>query len=138
MDPVKVVKRLKMAKKPELQLEIIKDAWENCDEFWTGLQMSCDKTTSIPLEKIVAIETDDGNASEFSFQEFVNLYDQITQVGADPVEAKALVIDAAMRCEFNEWNMFYRKILQKRLQDDLPMELIGQELSKLTGIPIVL
>lgn len=133
MNLIQVIKRLKMAKKPEIQRELILDAWDKCDIFFVGLQMSCDSETKIPLEKIPEIPQDDGAESEFSFNDFLNLYDEITQIGIDPEVARAKVIDAAMVADVQEWNMFYRRILLKKLQDDLPMDTIITVLQELTG-----
>jgi len=133
MNVAQVIKRLKMAKKPDIQRELILDAWENCDTFFVGLQMSCDKDTVIPLEKVPEIPQDDGAESDFTFNDFLRLYDEITQVGMDPAKARELVIDAAMIADVAEWNTFYRRILLRKLQDDVPMELIVEVLQELTG-----
>lgn len=138
MNLSQLVKRLKMTKKPELQKELILEAWQSCDEFFVGLQLSCDPTTRVVVDKIVQIDTDDGITPTFTFKDFINLYDKVTQVDADPNEARELIIDAALEADFNEWNLFYRRILLKKLQDDLPMDIIAATLSELTGIPIVL
>lgn len=138
MTIAQLLKRLKMTKKPELQRELILDAWQNCDNFFVGLQMSCDPTSKVAVQKVVQIDTDDGVAGTFSFDDFVRLWDKVTQIDADPEEARELIIDAAMTADFTEWNTFYRRILLKKLQDDLPMDVIAQVLSELTGIQFVL
>jgi hypothetical protein len=138
MKVTQLIKRLKMTKKPDLQKELILQAWEECEHFFVGLQLSCDPTTRIPLTKLVQIDEDDGSGSSLTFEQFVDLYDQVTQINVTEEEARELIIDAALRSEMDEWNLFYRKILLKKLQDDLPMDVIASTLSELTGIPIVL
>ncbi|MNY21359.1 hypothetical protein D3C86_1548980 [compost metagenome] len=127
-----------MTKKPELQRELILEAWQSCDNFFVGLQLSCDPTTVIPVTKIPEIDFDDGSESEFTFSDFITLYDKVTQVGVDPAEAREFIIEAAMVADFTEWNTFYRRILLKKLQEDLPMDVITKVLAELTGLQKVL
>lgn len=138
MKVTQLIKRLKMTKKPDLQKELILQAWEECEYFFVGLQLSCDPTTRLPLSKIVQIDEDDGSVSTFTFDNFVDLYDRVTQIDITEEDARNLVIEAAITADMEEWNLFYRKILLKKLQDDLPMDVIAATLSELTGIPIVL
>lgn len=133
MTPYKIVKRLTMTKKPEIQKEILLEAWQTCDEFFVGVSMSADQDTKVVLEKIIEISPGEPENPPFTFQEFVGLYDKITQIDCDPNEAREATIDAAMRCDANEWNQFYRRILLKKLHDDLPKEIIQQTLIELTG-----
>lgn len=133
-----LIKRLKMVKKPELQKELIKEAWQSCDEFFVGLQLSCDPTTRVVVEKIANIDVDDGQPGTFTFQDFIVLFDTVTQIDADPDKARELIIDAAMTADYHEWNFFYRRILLKKLQEDLPMDIIAETLVELTGFQLVL
>lgn len=133
-----LIKRLKMTKKPELQRELVLEAWQSCDNFFVGLQLSCDANTKIPVSKIPEIDVDDGFESTFAFADFMTLYDSVTQVDITPEAARELIIEAASIADFTEWNTFYRRILLKKLQEDLPMDVIAQVLSELTGIQFVL
>lgn len=138
MTITQLIKRLNMTKKPELQRELVLEAWQNCENFFVGLQLSCDPTTAIPVSKIPEIDFDDGSPSDFTFNDFITLYDKVTQVDVDPADARELIIEAAMVADFTEWNTFYRRILLKKLQEDLPMDVITKVLAELTGLQKVL
>ncbi len=138
MKVAQLIKRLNMTKKPELQRELVLEAWQSCDNFFVGLQLSCDPNTKIPVSKIPEIDVDDGFESTFTFEDFMTLYDKVTQVDVTAEAARELIIDAAGVADFTEWNTFYRRILLKKLQNDLPMEVIAQVLSELTGVQLVL
>lgn len=138
MKITQLIKRLGMVKKPELQRELVLEAWQSCDEFFVGLAMSCDKNSIVPVSRIPEIDVDDGIDGGFTFDDFQILWDKITQVGADPKEVRGLLLDAAEASEFTIWNTFYRRILLRKLHEDMPMNVINQVLSELTGIPFVL
>ena len=138
MNIAQLVKRLKLTKKPDLQKELILEAWKKCEHFFVGLQMSCDPTSKVAVSKIVSIDADDGAPGTFTFEDFQTLWDKVTQVDANPEEARELIIDAAMTADFAEWNTFYRRILLQKLQEDVPMDVIATVLSELTGFQLVL
>jgi len=138
MTITQLLKRLKMTKKPEIQKELILQAWQENENFFVGLQLSCDPTTKVVVDKVAHFDVEDDAPGSFSFQDFINLYDQVTQVDMDPSKARELILDAAAEANAAEWNHFYRRILLKKLQDDLPMDVIAKTLSELTGIPFVL
>ncbi len=131
-----LLKRLKMTKKPELQKELLLQAWNENENFYVGLNYSCDPTYVVKADRIAHIDEDDGDPGNFSFKDFIILFDKVTQVDIEPKEARSLIIDAANVANVQEWNNFYRRILQKKLQDDVPMEIVAQILSEITGKPI--
>jgi hypothetical protein len=136
MNIAKIIKRLKLSKNPKLQREVILEAWQNCDEFFVGLQFSCDPTTKVKVEKIPEITYDPadiGYISPFTFKDFTKLYDQVTQIDIDTETARSLIREAASIADAEEWNVFYRRILLKKLQNDVPFDLIKTILAELTG-----
>jgi hypothetical protein len=136
MNIPQLIKRLKMTKKPELQRELLFEAWTSCDEFFLGLAMSMDQTVTIPVSKVPEIDKDDGYEGELAFKDFQALWDKITQVDANADDVRVLLLEAADIAEFNIWNNFYRRILLRKLHDDMPMDVVNQVLSEVTGIPI--
>lgn len=136
MNIPQLLKRLKITKKPELQREILLEAWSSCEEFFIALSMSIDSTVVIPVTKFPEIEIDDGFEGEFTFANFQALWDEITQHDANPEEVRIKLLDAAGICEFNMWNNFYRRILLRKLHEDVPMDVVNQVLSEVTGFPI--
>lgn len=129
----KLLKRLQLTQDPELQRELLLEAWESCDSFFVGLQMSCDPNVTVPVTKIPDIDAPDDGSGDFTFNDFLTLWDEITQVDVDPEVARLKIIDAAMCANVTEWNLFYRRILRRKLQEDVPMEIIVELLSSLTG-----
>ena len=129
-----IIKRLTMTKDPKLQKEVVLGAWEHCDHFFTGLQMSCDETVVVKLSKIAEIQDDDdGFDGGFTFDEFTKIYDEATQVNYDEQRTKELINEAIAKVDIYEWNNFYRKILLKKFHEDMPMDVIIETLQELTG-----
>lgn len=127
------LKRMEITKNQSLQRELILDAWQNCEQFFIGLQFSVDPQYQVCLTKVPELQEDDGFEGTFTMDKFIHLFEKATDPNADPAEIRILALDAANESNFYEWNLFYRKILLKRLHDDMPMDLITNILSELTG-----
>lgn len=135
MRAVDVVVRIESAGTARAKDSVIQQAWDsNVEDFFIGVQMSCDAQWSMPLSKVPAIdEEDDGKPGDLTFAQFVILRDQLAAPGLDAEAAKELLYDAADRAGIAEWNFWYRRILLKTLHTTLPMDRIIHVLKKLTA-----
>ncbi|AUZ95055.1 hypothetical protein FDI40_gp283 [Agrobacterium phage Atu_ph07] len=132
MRPGRIVKYLTNTKDRTLQEQIVNDAWTKCSIFFVGLDLS--SNDAIPkVSKIPAITPDGSDPTEWDFDDFLTLFDTVTQIDIEEDEAKTLVREAAMQAPDEDWNLFYRKILQKKLHEEVPMDVITSVLKKLTG-----
>lgn len=112
----------------------VRRAWNECEEFFLGLQMSMDATARPPLEKVPLFEEeDDGFEGSLSFAEFTTIWALITAEGCTAETARDVVRDAAERANVTEWNLWYRRILLKSLHKDLPMDRVVEVLKELTA-----
>lgn len=136
MKPVDVVRALQSDDETK-QRQALMEAWESCEDFFVGLQMSMDPQAVPNVPSVPKIDEADDGTGSYSFEEFTVLFEKLCS-DINPKEAKKLIISAAMRANVSEWNLFYRKILRKNLQDSLPMGLVADVLQKLTGIQIQL
>lgn len=127
------LKRLNITTDPKLQRSLILEAWETCEQFFVGLQFSSDPHYQVQISKIIEMTDDDGYSGSFTFEQFVELFGKATDPKIDPEEIKKLILAAANECNFHEWNLFYRKILLKKLHKEVPMDIITDVLAELTG-----
>lgn len=131
MPPMMILEQLSAAKSKNKITKIINSAWDsNSNEFFVGLQMSLDQ--SIPVPKTVPMwEGEDSEPSSCTMEEF---YFTITEYKNQPIDAFSNKIqELANRISTSEWNNWYRKILTKKLQTELPMNIIVDTLKQLTS-----
>jgi hypothetical protein len=112
---------------------LIEQAWNSdADEFFMGLDLALNPNLNFGLTKVPAIDEEDDGSGNLTFAEFYNLAMRLAHNDLMGELAKQAVIDAALRSNVTEWNMWYRRILLKTLHKFLPMEIIQQTLIRLT------
>jgi hypothetical protein len=112
----------------------VRRAWNECEEFFLGLQMSVDPEARPPLPSVPQFEEeDDGFAGSFTFAEFTAIWAIITAPSCTAEAAKEIVWEAAERANVTEWNQWYRRILLKTLHTTLPMDRVAHVLKELTA-----
>lgn len=112
----------------------VRRAWNECEEFFLGLQMSMDPTAKPPLASVPQFEEeDDGFEGSLTFAEFTTIWSLITAESCTAEAAKEIVWEAAERANVTEWNLWYRRILLKTLHTTLPMDRVSHVLKELTA-----
>jgi hypothetical protein len=134
LTPVAIVQKLLIAKTKKLQEKILCDAWEfNCDDFFLGLQMAVDPDIKFNLISAPEIQdVDTGDPGTFTFVDFRKLAKNLVDKDIVGDVAKRAIVDAALKANITEWNLWYRRILLKTLPNVLPMDVVISTLSRLT------
>lgn len=131
-----ILEQLSKAKSDKQIDKIITKAWDSdSQEFFLGLQLSIDDTVDFKVHKAPEYETsEDDGTNAFTFDDFYNLVLKITQSKNISIEEiKDLIREAAGKCNPKDWNLFYRKIILKKLHKDLKMSAIIKSLNRLTN-----
>ncbi len=135
MKPITIIQKLDVAKSKRSQEKIIQDAWNSdSEDFFLGLEIALDPNMNFNLSTVPEIQdNDDGSEGDFTFKEFYLLAKQLANGQISGDASKKLLIDAAMKANISEWNLWYRRILLKTLPNYLPMDIIKNSLLKLTS-----
>jgi hypothetical protein len=135
LPPLSVLERLAKAKTSKKRRSIIKEAWDSdSEEFFIGLELSSDPTLDFGITSAPLIEDiDDGSEGSYTFRQFYDLCQRLAHEALSSSERKNLIYDAAERANISAWNLWYRKILLKKLHQELPMLDIIEELKLLTN-----
>jgi hypothetical protein len=134
MQPVMILQKLRAAKSKKAQEKIITDAWKSdSEEFFIGLELAVDPNLKFGLTAVPEIQDpDDGDPGSLKFEDFLALTQDLSAGRCAAEDARRRIVEAALRCNVTAWNQWYRKILLKNLQNQLPMDVITTVLSRLT------
>lgn len=138
MPPMMILEQLKKAKSDKKIDSIITKAWESdSQEFFLGLQYSIDPLYDYKVSKVPEWDLDgqpDDGSGDFTFEEFYKLTQFICFSKLITIEEiDKAIIDAAQKANMTEWNLFYRKIILKKLHKELKMDVIAKSISRLTN-----
>lgn len=112
---------------------LIEQAWDSdSEEFFMGLDLAINPAINFGITKVPAIDEDDDGTGSLTFGEFYTLAMRLAHQDIMGELAKEAVVDAALRANVTEWNLWYRRILLKSLNKHLPMETIQHSLIRLT------
>lgn len=104
-------------------------------EFFLGAQLACDTLVSFGVKKVALITEppDAGDpAPTFTFQDFLDLAGKLQHRKLTGHAARDAMADAAMRCDMDVWNGFYRRVLLKDLKIGCDESTINKVLGKLS------
>ncbi|AXH72729.1 MAG: hypothetical protein [Caudoviricetes sp.] len=137
--PLVIIEKICSLKTKKAILKLLKQAWDNDSEkFFIGLQISLDCDVDFKCTKVPAWD-DDGADELLDFEKFYELYIMVKNNKLTETEINSIILEMANSSGSKEWNLFYRKILLKKLQDDLPMDIIIEFLKgieeKSTNVP---
>ena len=99
-------------------------------DFFTGLLLAYDFYSDFGVSKVAEIAEDDDIDGDFSFNEFLSLTKKLQSKTLSEQEAKEIINDAALRCHTETWNLFYRKILLKKMDLGIQVNTINKILYK--------
>ena len=112
---------------------VLNQAWEeNVEEFWIGLDLATSQY-NFNVTKVPALDLEDPEPGTLKFDEFFSLAMRLASGNLTGREATQVIEDAALKANAKEWNFWYRRILMKTLGKFIPLELIKNELIRLTS-----
>ena len=112
---------------------VLNQAWEeNVEEFWIGLDLATSQY-NFNVTKVPALDLEDPEPGTLKFDEFFSLAMRLASGNLTGREATQAIEDAALKANAKEWNFWYRRILMKTLGKFIPLELIKNELIRLTS-----
>jgi hypothetical protein len=134
MRPVDIVIKLIGTGDPETQRAIIKEAWTaDLIDFFIGLEIATNPKYDLGISSVFEIQDDDdGLPGDFTFLKFQDLVMKLSGRELAGPALKNALEQAAMTANITEWNLWYRKILLKKLHEILPMLVIRDTLLELT------
>lgn len=130
MPPLYILSQLEKAKSPNTRKKVIKKAWESdSEDFFVGVQLCLDKT--IPkIESVPEWEGEDSTPGELTMERFYSIVQSLKTPSTNLHETALQISETA---GIDEWNKWYRKILNKTLTNELPMNDIIEVLQELTS-----
>lgn len=137
MQPVEVLRRLAGANlrldKEQALLEAFTDGSR---DFFVGIRLSADPFYTFGLNRVALIYEDfEDSSGTFDFASFEALAARLYARLDDTAAARAMIHDAAERCDSATWNTFYRRILLKNLHDDMDLRLFNRIYKRLGDNP---
>lgn len=127
--PLVIIDKLNTLKTKKSKLKVLQQAWDNDSEkFFIGLQISLDNDVDFKCKKVPAWNDDD-MSEKLNFEKFYEFYMNVKHKILSNESINDTIIELANESGSKEWNIFYRKIILKKLQDDLPMDIIIEFLS---------
>jgi DNA ligase-1 len=100
-------------------------------DFFTGAQLANDPLVTFGVAKAALIEEDDGHPGTFSFDDFLTLCKKLSSRSLTGHAARDAINDAAQHCQFDMWNLFYRRILLKDLKIGIETKTINKVLDSI-------
>lgn len=116
-NPVAVIKALEATSSKNDKEQIIIDAYMRGErQFFLGAILANDKLISFGVAKVAEIMEDDGVPGTLTWNDFIALADDLRFRRLTGHAARDAIHEAAMKCDFETWNTFYRRILLKDLK----------------------
>lgn len=111
---------------------IIQEAWDKgIIEFFQGAQMAYDALRTFGVKKVPLIEdSDDESTSEFTWERFCSISQQLENRTLTGNEAKAVLLASANVALVRDWNTWYRRILLKDLKCGISETTINKILAR--------
>lgn len=134
MKPIEIIQAVAKAENAAEQAEAFKSAWDtDCEEFFIGLDLATNPNITFGLAAVPEIdEEDDGDPGTLTFAHFHKVALNIASGELQPPQVRKLLEDCALTANISEWNLWYRRILLKNLQNHLPMDVLQNVLIQLT------
>ena len=117
MHPVDILQRLAATSSRRDKEQIILDAFlKGSHEFFVGVRLALDPLVTFNIAKVAEILEDDGEAGDFTFDDFLDLARRLRNRELTGHAARDAINAAAERCHVATWNGFYRRVLLKDLK----------------------
>lgn len=130
MPPLYVINQLEKAKSSNTRKKVIKKAWDSdSEDFFVGVQLCLDRTIPI-ITSVPEWEGSDSSPGELTMQRFYSIVQTMREASTD---LHKTAIQISEMSGIDEWNKWYRKILNKTLTNELPMDDIIEVLQELTS-----
>jgi DNA ligase-1 len=113
------IKQLEATTKRLEKEAILKQAYQaGCQELFDGFKMAYDRHLIFHIKKVPMLEVEDDDLMEtpFKWADFVKLSTQLSNRDITGNAARDAVSAAALSCDADQWNYFYRRILIKDMR----------------------
>lgn len=136
MNTLDIVRSLAATTSRTEKEEIISKAFLSGNrEFFIGAKLANDKLISFGVKKVALIEEeDDGDPGTFSFDDFRDLCDKLSERKLTGHAARDAIFDAASQSNISRWNEFYRRILLKDMKIGCETSTINKVLGNLSKV----
>jgi len=128
------IKKLETTTKRLEKEHILKEAYHaGCQELFDGFRMAYDRHLIFHIKKVPVLEAEDNDPVETSFkwEDFVKLSSQLSNRNITGNAARDAVNAAALSCDVDQWNYFYRRILIKDMRCGVTETTFNKVLKKL-------
>jgi len=113
--------------------QFILNAWMTGErDFFKGCQLAYDILISFGVKKVPELGDNDGVPGTFSFQDFLQLADKLHKRKLTGNAAKEAMNEAALNCDFDTWNEFFRCILLKDMRGGFSESTVNKILEKVS------
>ncbi len=127
------IKKLEATTKRLEKEAILQEAYqEGCQELFEGFKMAYDRHLIFHIKKVPILEVDEDDLVEPTFQwnDFVKLASMLTNRNITGNAARDAVNAAALNCDADMWNFFYRRILIKDMRCGVTEKTFNKVLEK--------
>lgn len=132
MDAVQVIKELAGTTSRNDKETILENAWLAGERnFFIGAKLAYDPMITFGVAKVAELVEDDGVKGTFTFKDLLALAEKLRKRELTGNAARDAINSAAENSSFDEWNLFYRRILLKDLRAGLEEKTINKVLAKI-------
>jgi DNA ligase-1 len=132
MEAYDIIERLSATSSRIEKEQILIDAFmRGHRDFFIAANMAYDVMVTFGVKKVAQIEEEDDSAGDFSFDDFLNLADNLRYRRLTGHAARDAINDAAQRCHVKTWNTFYRRVLLKDFKCGVDTSTINKVMNKL-------
>lgn len=133
MDAVTVIKQLAGTTSRNDKEAILEQAWNSGERnFFIGAKLAYDPMITFGVAKVAELVEDDGVKGTFTFRDLLALAEKLRLRQLTGNAARDAINAAAEKSSFDEWNLFYRRILLKDLRAGMEEKTINKVLEKVS------
>lgn len=134
MTPLTIMRALAATPKRTEKEQIIFDAFMKGERNWFACaQFALDPLITFGVQRVPRIVEPDDTPSTFQITDFWELLAKLRRRELTGHAARDAIADAAMRCQFEEWNEVYRPVLLKDMNVGVEAKTINKVLKKIMG-----
>jgi len=133
MNAIDIIKRLQETSSRNEKEEILNEAWHSGNrDFFMGAKLAYDPMITFGIAKIAELVENDGQIGIFSFTDFLELVGKLKRRELTGNAARDAINNSALNSDFEEWNLFFRRILLKDLRIGLEEKTINKVLKTIS------
>jgi DNA ligase-1 len=132
MNTIELLKGLTQTNaRSEKEQLVFKAFMEGERDFFVGAKLALDPLVSFGVKKVAEILEPDDAPNDLPFDDFLKLAQRLRRRELTGHAARDAIHAACERCDFDTWNLFYRRILLKDFKVGVDTSTINKVLKKL-------